>query len=107
MASTQRVPATGGSGLEYTFEVYPIATRFPDIGTVYIFTKREGNGYTALYIGQTAELGTRIATHEQWGCVSLHGVDSICIYRMNNEATRRRIESDLLAGIQTPCNSNA
>ena len=100
--------AFSGMREEYDFTVYSSDTPFNDIGAVYVFTKRVTAGgkttHTFLYIGESGELGTRIASHEKWPCVNRNGVNAICIHQEENERTRLRVETDLRAANTTPCN---
>lgn len=98
----------GKSG-SYQFEVYPIDTTFKAVGAVYIFTNRTvdktGKGsHSFIYIGQTDSLADRIPNHEKWPCIQRNKANFICIHRDDNEQSRLKKESDLLAGNQTPCN---
>ena len=87
--------SAGGS--KYSFKAYSTDTSFNDVSAVYIFTKRtvkDGKGsHSLLYIGETGELGTRIANHEKWDCVNSNGCNCICVHRVKGGASsaRRRI----------------
>ena len=98
----------GRSGVEYTFEVYDSQTSFNEGSAIYIFTLRTVTGtkgeHRLLYIGESAQLGTRIASHEKWSCVTKHGCNCICVLIVSNDERRKAIEQDLRSGNQTPCN---
>ena len=89
--------SAGGS--EYSFTAYSADTSFNDVSAVYSFTKRtvkDGKGsHSFLYIGETGELGTRIASHEKWDCVNSHGCNCICVHRVEGEQARLDVESAL------------
>ena len=110
MPSIENVTFTGVSGRKYEFTAWTIDPNFldvgafRDVGAVYIFTRRDGNHYRALYIGQTEALRTRLSNHEQWACVRKHGVNSICIHPENNSRTRLEIERDIRDAVRPPCN---
>ncbi len=99
---------TGNSGEKYSFKVYEADSEFKDISAVYIFTKRtvkDGKGsHDFLYIGESDELGTRIADHEKWDCVSRHGCNCICVHTIDGDDARVAAETDLRNGNSTPCN---
>jgi len=95
MPSIENVTFTGDSGRNYTFTAWTTDTSFREIGGVYIFTKRDGHSYRALYVGETAFLGQRLSNHEQWPCVKKYGVDSICILLESHSRTRLEIERDI------------
>lgn len=95
-------------GSKYTFNVHGADTSFKDVGAVYIFTQRtvkNGKGtHSFLYIGETGELGTRIANHEKWACVNANGCNCICVHRVDDEGARLIIEAALRNSNPTPCN---
>ena len=100
---------SGASGRKYKFIVYSVETPFNNIEAVYTFTKRtadkDGRGtHKFLYIGETGELGDRIANHEKWSCVQQRGVNCICVHEDSDKSSRLRKEDDLLQGNNTPCN---
>ena len=109
MALVTNVTFHGASRRTYDFEVYD-GTAFPNVGAIYIFTKRDfyPDGrvmYTFLYVGRTAALGNRISNHEKWKCVKEHGVDTICVHWDGNENSRRLKEKDFLNLGNIPCNA--
>lgn len=100
---------TGKSGKKYTFNTYSENTKFPDIGAVYIFTKRYQNAsgtysQIPLYIGESEELGTRIENHEKWPCVMRQGCTHISVMPVSDGRKRLNIETDLIQGYQPVCN---
>ena len=99
---------TGKSGTKYPFNVYSSDTSFKDMSAVYIFTKRtvkDGKGtHDFLYIGESDELSTRIASHEKWDCVNENGCNCICVHAVDGEGARLEIEQDLRDAGSTPCN---
>lgn len=99
------------NGEKYAFKVYNSDVSFNDVSCVYIFTKRtvkNGRGnHELLYIGETGELGTRIANHEKWDCVDRHGCNCICAQRVDGKNARLDIESAFLDAYETPCNDIA
>ena len=99
---------TGKSG-SYSFGVYPWGTDFTAIGAVYVITKRTADADTKgthhfIYLGQTADLSERFDNHHKASCFTKNGANCICIHLEGNEKTRLAIESDLIAGNDTPCN---
>lgn len=90
----------------YTFDVHPVDATFGDIGAVYIFARAEGDDHEALYVGQTGALGARLANHEKLPSVREHNGDRICVLGRASEAGRKAVESDLIAGIDPPCNKD-
>ena len=100
----------GASGSRYVFNVYPLSTKFHDVGGVYIFTRRfvDQQGvvkFQPLYIGQTRSFANRLsATHEAWSAAVVNGFNMICVYIDVNESSRRSSERDLLNNYNTPYN---
>ena len=97
---------TGQSGNQYLFEVWSLDTIFNDVGGVYIFSKRDSQGYhTPLYIGQTSSFkDRRLQHHEQWECAEPRGGNVICTYQESSSVQRQRIERDLISRYNPPCN---
>ena len=107
----ERIIFEGASGKRYPFTSYTTNTSFPDVGAVYIFTRRrlDSDGiykYTFLYVGETEELGTRIKNHEKWPCVNRYNCNSICVHREENSSERLKKETDLInwGDSRPPCN---
>ena len=99
------VTFSGASGDSYRFHAYTDDHVFDDVGAVYIFTRKEGDSYIRLYVGQTHELGERIRYHEKWPCVRRHNVNSICVLFDGSRQSRLNIETDLLGFTKKPpCN---
>ena len=105
MESIGREPFTGTTGEVYFFDVYTTDTQFNIVGCVYIFTKRNGNQYTPLYIGETQDPIREIPNHEKWPCLRQHGVDSICVLEESNVGKRINIKNDLIAYKKPPYNA--
>ena len=96
-------PASSGSS--YRFQAYTDDHVFSDVGAVYIFSRKVGDTYYRLYIGQTHELGERLRYHEKWACARRHNVNSICVLYEESLNTRRAIETALLGFAEKPpCN---
>lgn len=57
-----------------------------------------------LYIGQSSELGTRIASHEKWECVNNHGCTHINVMAVTGDQARLDAETDLIHKYDPICN---
>jgi hypothetical protein len=96
----------GKSGQRYSFQAWPLGTRFKAIGAVFVFTKRtfEDRTFTTkashqlLGIGQTASLTATLASAAEAQKIGARGANCICIYSEPNEARRAAVERDLLEG---------
>src|SRR6266478_7548754 len=89
----------GESGTKYEFEVYPRETVFNHVGAVYLLTKRtkksDATGtHEFLYVGETADLGTRFDNHHKQDCFDRRGANCICEHRDAGEKSRLAKESD-------------
>lgn len=110
MSNEGTINFIGVSGKSYKFYIYPKSYEFPDVGGVYIFTRRyqDQQGltrYKPLYIGKTKSLADRPESgHHKWECANNNGFNSICAYRDDNATSRRKAEIDLLNNYKTPCN---
>lgn len=105
MAKKVYTVVEGASGETYKFEAHNKDTEFEDVSAVYIFMKfTENNTFKILYIGQTGELGTRIANHDKWTIANEHGCTHICVHETDSENDRWNIETDLIRKYNTPCN---
>lgn len=100
----------GASGRKYIFQVYPIGTKFNNIGGVYIFTRRMNNygggvTHNILYVGQTISLMRRITSaHPKWYPALRNGMNCTCVYSVLNDSERNTIENDLIVKYQPPFN---
>ena len=108
MIATATINLTGISGRVYTFEIYPIDTTIKPVGAVYVFTSARPNAngghiHNIVYIGQTGNLNERLSYHHKEGCIDRNGANRICIRVTPNESDRLRIEADLIAKYQPPC----
>lgn len=108
MSTVPTVTFTGVSGKKYDFKVYPKNTKFPNIGAIYILSKRtvvNGQGsHELLYIGETEELGSRLSNHEKWPCVNRLGCNVVCVKTQNDRRFRLAIEADIRKKYDPPCN---
>lgn len=111
MAKMASVEFAGSSETKYSFNVYPIDTKFNNIGGVYCFTKRtvnaEGTGsHSVFYIGITNDLSTRFDDHHKMDCALKKGANCICIHQDENEKSRQAKEKDLISSQKPSCNEN-
>ena len=87
----------GESGKQYKFWIFPINHTFGanEVGN-YIFAKREGSRWPAIYIGE-GELQIRVAAAIREGCVTRKSATHIHANLINSERARKEVESDILA----------
>ncbi|MGB3313250.1 MAG: hypothetical protein WBB85_02465 [Albidovulum sp.] len=108
MSKVGTVAFTGQSGTEYGFDVYSVDTQFNDVSAVYAMSTRKNDSgtykHSVNYIGESGELGTRLAEHEKWPCATTHGTNAICVHRINGDTARLKVEADLRARYNPPCN---
>ena len=84
----------GSSLASYVFEVYPLDTKFENVGAVYVLawgvkTKSSKNLYCVEHIGQTSELSNHLRDQDK------EGANCVCVRFGENEESRKRIVNDL------------
>jgi len=93
----------------YQFEVYPIDSKFEDVGCVYVYSKKINDSWEYIYIGKTNELARRLREHENGNersdkCIRESGATHIFVYLDDTELSRSQAESDILKGNSFSCN---
>lgn len=97
----------GGSGRWFDFEVVRAKRDWEPLPGVYMFVKpgdqssHEGAGPVVLYIAKTSSFADALARHEMWGHAHQLGAQEIHLLPVTDDASRLRIEKDLLEA-QTP-----
>ena len=88
----------GEDGAPYEFRIYGLDTNWNDVPGNYIFAKRSGAGWIALYIGQTSSFKNRLSpSHEHWNRALQHGMTYIHAHTGSEyERTRRYEEWNLI-----------
>lgn len=91
---------TGASGIEYFYTPYPFAETgwHPDPANYAFGHLDESGGWQLVYIGETANLLSRLRTHAQWPAAQRLGCTHVLV-NLNAEGQRvRRVqERDLVA----------
>lgn len=105
MSNTPTYRWNGASGNTYVYYVYPLGTHFVKRPGNYIYASHTGNGWRALYIGQTGSLADRLSGHPEEECARRHGATHIHAHiNDHGEQARRNEERDLIAQHGPPCN---
>src|SRR5689334_12125851 len=96
----------GVSGRSYRYWFYPIGHPLQPKPGNYIFAKvNQNNAWEPIYIGETDDLDTRVATHEKRERARLHGATHIHAHLSPSErSVRLDEETDLRNNFATPCN---
>ncbi len=99
----------GRSGQTYAFTVFSYDAEFSAVGAVYGITRRQikPDGHykhTAIYIGETSALSTRLDGHHKESCFTEHNANCKCIHLDKNDDSRRKKEADLIDNYNPPCN---
>lgn len=97
----------GKSGDRYTFQAWPMGTKFKATGGIYIVTRRVFEDKTfptkashhPLAIGHTPDLAA-FATRSESARLTERGANCICVYAVADEERRIEIEKDLIDGNQ-------
>lgn len=97
----------GASGRWYEFDVARAKRAWEPVGGVYMFVKpgdyptMEAAGPVTLFIARTSNFEETLARHEMWQSAQQLGAGEIHLLVVPDEATRIRVEKDLLDA-QTP-----
>lgn len=103
--STETHDWKGISGKTYRHYVYDLNTSLKDAPGNYIFAKKVGSVWKAVYVGQTGSLSDRILNHDKWDCARKNGATHIHAHINNyGESARLAEEADLVKGHNPPCN---
>lgn len=99
----------GASGTQYSFDAYPIGTKFNPLGAVYAITKRElrlaqPSVYHFVYVGETGDLSERFKAHHKQECFEKLGADFIGVHLDGSQRSRTDKEDDLRSAYRWPCN---
>lgn len=100
------IMATGASGSQYKFYLYPWGTGLKALGGIYmVLRKSNQNGnHSVLYIGQTGDLSERFDNHHKKPCFDRNRKTHIAAMLESFEAKRLRIEDDLIKNYKPDCN---
>lgn len=104
MAAETSVTASGLSGTNYSFDVYPWNTPFRAVGAVYLVLRKGNPSFELLYVGQTDDLSSRFDSHHKQPCFDRKGRTHIGILVEPSEVKRLRFESDLVQKHKPTCN---
>jgi len=108
MADELTIMWDGISSKEYKYWITPIESTFKPVAGNYIFAKEvESHKWTPIYVGETDNLEERLTSnHEKMPCVKRNGGTHLHTHTTtNDEITRRKEESDIIAKWKPPCNS--
>jgi len=100
----ETITATGESGTQYEFQIFPWGTSFNRVAAVYLVLKKQPNQYTVLYVGETEDLKERFENHHKQGCFDRNGKTHIGVLQEGIGTRRLRIEADLVANYNPTCN---
>jgi hypothetical protein len=98
---------TGASGREYFYTPYPWGTRWHADPANYAFGWQDDAGlWQIAYIGETANLRSRMATHGQWKAAAKRGCTHVLVnLNAGGMAARRAEEQDLILKYQPVLNA--
>lgn len=103
--STNAITWTMPSGKTYSYEPFPIGTKFASIAGNYIFAKQgQDMRWYAVYIGQTNDLGERLTNHPKQACAVKNGATHILVKTNTSKALREGEEADMISLCQPVCN---
>ena len=97
----------GSSGTDYDYVVHASDTDWGWAGFpgVYIFARNDGDYWTALYVGQTGDLSSRLgAHHEKFVPATYQGMTHIHVHLNPDEPLRMYEEADMRLAHDPPLN---
>lgn len=111
MLRNLQLPLTveGISGRTYTLNQYSfddfddVKGTLPEYGGIYVFT-RCIQSHTLVYCGKADSFRTRFYNHHAESCIRRNGANRISIMRVDREADRAMIETDILERYTFACN---
>ena len=99
---------TGASGIEYFYTPYPFAeTRWhPDPANYAFGFQDESGAWHLAYVGETANLKSRMPTHSQWPAAQRLGCAHVLVnLNAGGQRVRRVEERDLVAHYRPALNT--
>jgi predicted GIY-YIG superfamily endonuclease len=106
MSELGTVTFTGKSGDQYTFKYYDFSGSWNEVAGVYIVARynQASNKIYAIYVGETDNLKERMSNHHKQDCFDKNKANILCWLGMANQQSRLKAETDLIRGLNTPCN---
>jgi hypothetical protein len=110
MAKIGTINLSGASGAVYAFDIHAATTNWNEnVPCIYYVSKRtvgaDGGGtHTHIYVGETGDIKGRFANHHRQQCFESRKYNCISIHRESNATRRQQIETDLIRGLDPPCN---
>ena len=97
---------TGADGTRYAYEVFSPDIGWNDVSGNYIFAKRVGTDWEAVYIGETESLKKRLGGgHEKWQAAKRYGATHVHAHTSNTaRSVRTREESNLISNYEPAFN---
>ena len=100
----------GESGAWLAHTVFPVVRALTTHGPGnYILARRRADGrFDPLYIGETEDLPSRLASHEKWEAALALGMTHVHVHHLAvDRGERLEIEADLRRRFRTPLNESA
>ncbi|HYB09151.1 MAG TPA: hypothetical protein VEJ16_05745 [Alphaproteobacteria bacterium] len=100
MPKLTRVPWRGGTGRAFDFFAFPLPCVLrPNLFGVYIFARREGQDWQAIFIGQHKNLRAAVDDGQRDPCILQKGSSHVFVRdKEASEQDRIALVRDLLAG---------
>lgn len=96
----------GISGRLHRFDVCRPDAEFEFSPAIYCFARPglAGRGWVPLFLSRTANLGKRLASHEQWPQAQLLGATHILVCQHDERDAREYVEADLAQALKPVMN---
>ena len=101
----ETITISGISRQTYHFNVYPRYSSWNSVSGVYVLLKKGLTGtYDTVYVGETADLKSRFASHHKASCFDASGWTHLAFLGCADVMRRLQIEADILKRYHFPCN---
>ena len=99
------IPVTlqGASGASYAFRAYPKNSSWNAVAGNYAIL-RQVSGGAVVYVGETENLGDRMANHHRQTCFDRNAWTHLAFRGEGSADRRRAVELDLMAHYKPTCN---
>ena len=98
---------TGSSGTKYEMNIFRLGSAVPNYPGVYILCKPQNRLWNTYYIGEAADIGSRLSESQHQGrdCAMRQGAGYVATTLVEGgKSARLSVERDLLTAYEPPCN---
>ncbi len=96
---------SGATKTPYLFTIYPWGTSLVSYGAVYVVLRRNGFGYSVIYVGRTGELSPHLSSHPMLRAFNQAGRTHVGIHIEPVISKRYAKQMDLVVNFEPELNS--